>query len=58
MNENGDEDFETTSGVSSCCLPQQNLLPGDGKSLQFDGHGGRTGNGTVGWSGSTCWTAF
>lgn len=41
MNEIDDEDFETTSDVSSCCLPQQCLWAGDGASLHFGDHGGK-----------------
>lgn len=57
MNENDDGDFETTSGASSCCWPQQCLWAGDEMILPLDDHGGKIGNETVGWNGSTCWTA-
>lgn len=57
VNDNRDEDFETTNDVSSCCLPQRHLWAGDGMSLQSGGRGGTIWNETVRWNGSTCWTA-
>lgn len=57
MNENDDEDFETTSGASSCWWPQWCLWAGDERILLLDDHDGKIGNEMDELNGSAYWTA-